>query len=108
MSDPLLQDYTPKIMQSFGSACGVGAFLLVLDLYPEEERDPYKERLLTIWRNNWLQTFQQDLDRYNADLNQVTNGHRASQPEDLQIELNQCLAAAEKSARIALRMEVAS
>lgn len=108
MSSPLLEDYTLNIMQSFGGACAVTALLLVLESYEPDEQTRIKEKMLSVWRKNWLGTFQRDLLRYNGVLGRVENGSKLTQTEDIQTELNRALAAAEKSARIALRMEEAS
>lgn len=107
-TNPILSDeYALNIMQSFGGACAVTALLLVLEGFELEEQRAIKEKMLSVWKRNWRETFQRDLIRYNGVLEKVENSGVLDQTEDMQIAMNQSLAAAEKSARIALRMEEA-
>lgn len=109
--DPLAltPDQLPSVLaQSFGSACGLTALLLALEHLPEDEREPAKERMLNAWKRMWVETFQRGMTQYNDVLAKVTNSIQLPQPEEYQLGFNRALAAAERSARISLGMEVGS
>lgn len=109
--DPLAltPEQLPAVLaQSFGAACGLTALLLALEHLPEDERLAVKERMLGAWKRMWVETFQRGMTEYNDVLSKVTNSVQLPQIEDYQLGFNRALAAAEKSARISLEMEVGS
>ncbi len=93
------------IRQSFGAACGVSALHLMLADRSEEERFSIKNQVISTWRAAWQEAFQQEMKSYMSALSTLSNAHKLDQPEDYQQAFNDALADAEKSARIALRME---
>lgn len=107
--DPLAivpEDYPLILSQSFGSACGLTALLLVLEREEDKTQVEIKEKMMKAWKGMWVENFQKSLSIYMTTLEEVSNNEELPQPEEYQLGFNRALAAAEKSARISLGLEV--
>lgn len=101
----LPEEYAINIMHTLGAACGVTAFHLAIEDKSPEEQAAIKENLLRTWLAQWQVNFSRDITEYNQTLSKVTNSHQLPQTEDYQLGFNRVMAVAEKTARVALRME---
>lgn len=101
----LPEEYAINIMHTLGAACGVTAFHLALEDREPDEAQQIKENLLKVWLAQWRANFNKDVLEYNEALSEVKNSAKMPQPEEYQLGFNRMMAIAEKTARVALRME---
>lgn len=107
-SIPVLTEFDQlAIMQSFGAACGTTALLVAIEDFEPETQREIKEKVITQWRGAWMDVFRDRMFTYNESLSKMTNSHKIAGPEDFQQAFNGALRAAEKTARISLRLEEA-
>lgn len=107
--DPLAivpSEYPLILSQSFGSACGLTALLIVLETLPEDQQNEIKRRMMGAWKKMWMENFQEGITRYSETLSKISHADALPQPEELQLGFNRALGAAEKSAKISLGMGV--